>query len=191
MDVDRVRERLAAHEPVQLAETARTQASVATVLRPGPQGAEVLLIQRAEHPNDPWSGHMAFPGGRREPRDAHLLATAVRETREELGLDLGAAEHLGHVDDLQAVARGRVVDLVIRPQVFIWPGRTPSLTPNYEVAAAVWAPIAPMIAGAIDTVRPWREGTQTYRMPGYDVEGRIVWGLTYRMLRTLFTIVEG
>ncbi|NIR35111.1 MAG: NUDIX domain-containing protein [Actinobacteria bacterium] len=186
-----MRERLAAHEPERLAEQARTQASVATILREGPTGAEVLLIQRAEHPDDPWSGHMAFPGGRRDPGDVHLLDTAMRETREELGVDLAIAEHLGHVDDLQAVARGRVLDLVIRPQVFLWPGEPPPLTPNYEVAAAVWAPIAPMIAGEIDTVRPWREGTQTYRMPAYDVEGRIVWGLTYRMLRTLFAIVEG
>ncbi len=191
MDVDRVRARLAAHQPEQLAERARTQASVAAVLREGPVGAEVLLIQRAEHPDDPWSGHMAFPGGRRDPGDAHLLDTAMRETREELGLDLSGAEHLGHVDDLQAVARGRVLDLVIRPQVFVWPGDPPRLTPNYEVAATLWAPIAPMIAGDIDTVRPWKEGTQTYRMPAYDVEGRIVWGLTYRMLRTLFTVVEG
>lgn len=191
MDVNRVRRRLAAHRPEQLAERARRQASVATVLREGPRGAEVLLIQRAEHPNDPWSGHMAFPGGRREPHDEHLLATAVRETREELGLDLSDAEHLGHVDDVQAIARGQVLDLVIRPQVFVLPGAPPRLTPNYEVAATVWAPIAPMVAGEIDTVRPWREGTRTYRMPAYDVEGRIVWGLTYRMLRTLFTIVEG
>lgn len=191
MDVDRVRERLAAHEPERLAERARTQASVAAVLRDGPAGAEVLLIQRAEHPDDPWSGHMAFPGGRRDPGDESLLAAAMRETLEEVGLDLSRAEYLGHVDDLQAVARGRVLDLVIRPQIFVWSGELPSLTPNYEVAATVWAPIAPMIAGDIDTVRPWREGTQTYRMPAYDVEGRIVWGLTYRMLRTLFTIVEG
>lgn len=167
------------------------QASVAAVLREGAKGAEVLLIQRAVHPNDPWSGHMAFPGGRRDPGDDHLLATAMRETREELGLDLDLAEHLGHVDDLQAVARGRTLDLVIRPQVFIWTGDVPKLTPNYEVADTLWAPIGPMIAGEIDTVRPWTEGTQTYRLPAYDVGGRIVWGLTYRMLRTLFTVVEG
>jgi 8-oxo-dGTP pyrophosphatase MutT (NUDIX family) len=191
MEVDRVRERLAAHAPERLAERARTQASVAAVLREGPKGAEVLLIQRAEHPDDPWSGHMAFPGGRRDPGDESLLAAAMRETLEEVGLDLSRAEYLGHIDDLQAVARGRVLDLVIRPQVFVWPGDPPPLTPNYEVATTVWAPISPMIAGEIDTVRPWREGTQTYRMPAYDVEGRIVWGLTYRMLRTLFAVVEG
>jgi len=191
MDIDRVRRRLAAHEPERLAERARTQASVATILREGPRGAEVLFIQRAEHPDDPWSGHMAFPGGRREPGDQNLLATAVRETREELGLDLVSAEHLGHVDDLRAVARGRRLDLVIRPQVFVWSGSAPRLTPNHEVAATVWAPVAPMIAGQHDTVRPWKEGTQTYRMPAYDVEGRIVWGLTYRMLKTLFMVVEG
>ena len=190
--VDRVRELLQSHRPARLAEEARRQAAVAAVLREGPRGAEVLLIQRAEHPNDPWSGHMAFPGGRRDPDDPGLLETAIRETREELDLDLNRAEHLGHVDDLQAVARGRTLDLVIRPHVFSWPhSEVPPLRPNYEVADVLWTPIAPMIAGEIDTTRPWREGTTTYRMPAYDVEGRIVWGLTYRMLRTLFAVVEG
>ena len=191
MEVDRVRERLRAHRPQRLADDARRQAAVATVIREGVTGAEVLLIQRAEHPNDPWSGHMAFPGGRREPADADLRATAVRETREELALDLAGAEYLGHVDDVKAVAHGRVLDLVIRPHVFYWSGAEPALQPNYEVAAVLWAPLAPMLAGEVDTSRPWREGTVTYRLPGYDVEGRIVWGLTYRMLRTLFEIVEG
>jgi hypothetical protein len=115
----------------------------------------------------------------------------VRETREELGLDLAGADHLGHVDDLRAIARGRVLDLVIRPHVFHWGGELPPLEPNYEVASVVWAPLRPMVGGEIDTVRPYRDGKRTYDMPAYDVEGRIVWGLTYRMLRTLFSIVEG
>ena len=191
MQVDRVRERMRSHRPRRVAEEARRQAAVAAVLRDGPAGAEVLLIQRAENPADPWSGHMAFPGGRRDPVDDRLLATALRETREEIGLDLSGAEHLGHVDDLEAVARGRILDLVIRPHVFAWTGPLPDLKPNYEVATVVWAPVGPMIAGEIDTVRPWREGTATYRLPAYDVEGRIVWGLTYRMLRSLFAIMEG
>ena len=84
------------------------RAAVAAVLRPGSNGPEVLLIRRAEHPNDPWSGHMAFPGGREDPCDADLFGTAVRETLEEVALDLTTnAALLGTLDDLPAVARGK------------------------------------------------------------------------------------
>jgi 8-oxo-dGTP pyrophosphatase MutT (NUDIX family) len=190
MDIATIRRRLRDHDPQRLVDQAARQAAVAAILREGAQGAEVLLIRRADHPDDPWSGHMAFPGGRMDPGDRDLLATARRETLEEIGLDLGEAEPLGHVDDLHAVARGRRLDLAIRPYVFAI-DEAPPLVPNYEVAEAVWSPLGPMARGEVDTTRPWREGSATYAMPAYDVGGRIVWGLTYRMLRTLFAIVEG
>src|SRR4051812_3842337 len=56
------------------------RAAVAAILRDAAEGPEILFIRRAEHPQDPWSGHMAFPGGREEPGDADLLETAIRET---------------------------------------------------------------------------------------------------------------
>src|SRR5215213_2159058 len=64
------------------------QAAVALVLRGGVEGAEMLVIKRSEAERDHWSGHLALPGGRAEPSDENLLATAVRETFEEVGLDL-------------------------------------------------------------------------------------------------------
>src|SRR5262245_34151321 len=64
------------------------RAAVAAILLPRDDTFEILLIRRAERPTDLWSGHMAFPGGRRSPEDRDLLATAVRETEEEVGLDL-------------------------------------------------------------------------------------------------------
>ena len=115
-----IRERLAANDPrnpadrlwlapggaAELANEIK-RAAVATILREGLEGPEVLLIRRAENPRDPWSGHMAFPGGREAPEDRDLLATAVRETHEEVGLDLQRSAHLlGRLDALPAVARG-------------------------------------------------------------------------------------
>ncbi|MGB5283894.1 MAG: NUDIX domain-containing protein, partial [Polyangiales bacterium] len=73
--------------PRELAEHEKW-AAVAMLLREGASGPEVFFIRRAEHPRDPWSGHMAFPGGRRDAGDATLLDTAMRETREEVGVDL-------------------------------------------------------------------------------------------------------
>lgn len=160
-------------------------AAVAAVLRDAPGGAEVLLIRRAEHPEDPWSGHMAFPGGRYDSHDRDLLATAERETREEVGLDLGRdATLLGPLDPLPAVARGRRVGMTIAPFVFELTAE-PRLAPNHEVIETLWAPLEALARGhGAKTIDYVLEG-QTLTLPAWDVEGRTVWGLTYRMLQAL------
>jgi len=68
-----------------------TEAAVATIIaqRPVP---EVLVLKRKAHPDDPWSGHYAFPGGRRDEGDASLLDTCIRETYEECGVLLSARD---------------------------------------------------------------------------------------------------
>lgn len=160
-------------------------AAVAAVLRPGPGGAEVLLIRRAEHESDPWSGHMAFPGGRFDSRDAHLLATALRETLEEVGLDLErSARLLGALDPLPAVARGRRVGLTIAPFVFELADEA-LLTPNAEVVEALWAPLSALARGEGRATVEYVFDGQTLELPAWNVEGRVVWGLTYRMLESL------
>jgi 8-oxo-dGTP pyrophosphatase MutT (NUDIX family) len=162
------------------------RAAVATILRERESGPEVLLIQRAEHPLDPWSGHMAFPGGREAPSDRDLLATAVRETCEELGLDLNASGRLlGRLDNLPAIARGRRVGLTISPYVFELT-RDDALTPNIEVAEFLWTPLMPLMAGLATTTIPYELEGQRLTLPAYEVQGRMVWGLTYRMLQSLF-----
>lgn len=168
-------------------------AAVAAVLRPVSSAhgtdAEVLFIRRAEFDGDPWSGHMAFPGGRRDPQDQDLLATAVRETREEIGLDLlRAAELLGPLRPVPAVARGKRLGLSVAPFVFVL--REPSqLRLNHEVAEALWAPLGPMLNGSLATRHEYVWQGQTLQLPAYAIEGRVVWGLTYQMLQTLFALV--
>ncbi len=159
---------------------------MAIVLRDQRDGAEVLLIRRAESEGDPWSGHMAFPGGRHDPDDRDLLHTATRETLEEVGLDLTREGRLlGRLDDLPAIARGRRAGITIAPFVFAVSG-DPALRPNYEVEETLWAPLASLASGdRATTVRYDMEGTEL-SLPGWDVGGRVVWGLTYRMLRALF-----
>lgn len=160
-------------------------AAVATVLRSGPSGAEVLLIRRAEHADDPWSGHMAFPGGRFAPTDADLLETARRETFEEVGLDLGhAARLLGPLDLLPAIARGRRVGLTIAPFVFELADEF-ELRPNHEVVEALWAPLTDLARGANREIVTYVHEGQRLELPGWNVDGRVVWGLTYRMLESL------
>jgi len=172
------------------AKAAQRRAAVAIVIRETTDGPQVLLIRRAEHPGDAWSGHMAFPGGREDPEDENLLATAIRETFEELALDLRQAGRLlGQLPPLPAVARGRPVGMTIVPFVF---ELTVDAAFRYseEVVEAVWAPIDPLLQGRqLTTFDVDREGEQV-RLPAHDVEGRIVWGLTYRMLDSLFDLLR-
>src|SRR3989442_10873051 len=80
-------------------------------------GLEALFIRRAQRADDPWSGQVALPGGRRDAGDADLFATAVRETREETGIDLAGAERLGRLDDLYP-RTPTLPPVVVRPFVF-------------------------------------------------------------------------
>jgi 8-oxo-dGTP pyrophosphatase MutT (NUDIX family) len=133
---------------------------------------------------------MAFPGGRKDEGDPDLLATAQRETREEIALDLARdAELLGRLDDLPAVARGRLTGMVIAPFVFELKGPA-SLRPNHEVAEVVWAALGPMMRGEWATTIPYELDGQTLRLPAHAVDGRIVWGLTYKMLDALFALLR-
>jgi len=115
-------------------------AAVALILLEGPRGLETLLIRRAERADDPWSGQVALPGGRYDPADADLLVTAIRETREETGVDLSAAERLGVLDDLYP-RTPTLPAVVVRPFVFALASR-PTLVPGVEAARVFWLPLA-------------------------------------------------
>jgi 8-oxo-dGTP pyrophosphatase MutT (NUDIX family) len=129
---------------------------------------------------------MAFPGGRHDPDDPDLLHTAIRETKEEVGLDLGELGRLiGRLDDLPAIARGRRAGITIAPFVFALSG-DPTLCPNYEVEEALWVPLASLASGDRATTVRYRMDDAELELPGWDVGGRVVWGLTYRMLGALF-----
>jgi 8-oxo-dGTP pyrophosphatase MutT (NUDIX family) len=179
------------HSPRQVAGGA-ARAAVALVFReasPGP-GLELLFIRRAEYESDPWSGHIGFPGGRGEPADASPEATAVRETREETGLDLSHdGERLGALDDVQAVARGRPVDLVIAPRVFRLRRRLDG-APSHEVESLHWLSLERLRADdARSTLQYPHEGA-VLELPCLRLAGLVIWGLTYRMLQSLLGILE-
>jgi 8-oxo-dGTP pyrophosphatase MutT (NUDIX family) len=158
-------------------------AAVAAIVRTGEQGAELLLIRRAERRGDPWSGDMAFPGGRLGAADQDAFAAALRETREEIGLELGGASLLGRLSDVPTRAPDRLRPMIIAPFVFELPAAPPlSLSLSREVAEVIWVPL--------DFFRdPRNRSTLTWKrffvLPCYRRDGRVIWGLTLGMLDEL------
>ena len=163
------------------------RAAIALVLRLGAlREPELLMIKRAEMERDPWSGHVACPGGREEPGDADLSHTAMRETLEETGIDLTRVGRLlGTLDDISP--RTPVLPpMLIRPFVAAVPS-TVEIIQSEEVAAAFWVPLA-----ALRETSGWGKGTvrvggvprevETFRHGEY-----LVWGLTERVLRQLIS----
>ena len=202
IQLDAVARRLKTHQRQQFAPGPATrQAAVSIILRNVGVGdhpqlpqlteqTEVLFIKRADKPGDPWSGHMAFPGGHLEPSDQDLAAAAARETQEEIGLDLGAhARYLGAVDQQRANPKGRELDMLIEPHVYALE-HTPELDLNYEVADVAWANLGTLMLNSLhDTeVKPMAGTPTTFN--GYRLsQGYFVWGLTYRMLKAFFAVI--
>ena len=182
---DDVRGALGSRAPVRVAAEVGRRAAVALVLRDGPAGVELLFIRRADHPEDPWSGQMAFPGGRSEPGDTDLLATAVRETEEEIGVDLSReADYLGPLDEVRAMARLRPVDLAIAPFAFRLRGAV-TFRPNDEVRSIHWIPLDELMRGDRRSVMDYSYQGSTLQFPCLRVEDVVIWGLTYRMFMGL------
>jgi 8-oxo-dGTP pyrophosphatase MutT (NUDIX family) len=149
---------------------------------------EVLFIERAQREGDPWSGHMACPGGRIDPGDESERAAAERETLEEVGIDLRGAEVLGRLDDMRGHPAAGRRPLVISAFVYE-AGADARLALNHEVRAAFWFPLADLHHPERQVEYPRRWAGR--RFPGILVgepDRHIVWGLTYRFLEHFFEI---
>lgn len=180
---------LAGHDPRRV-ETSGPRAAVALVLRDGAGGRpELLFIRRARDERDPWSGHMGFPGGRAEPFDASAEATAIRETREETGIDLTGAPVLGRLGAIRAIAKGRILPMTITPFIFHLVEDQP-ITLSPEAVDAFWFPLDSAARGEIDDRYEYRLGPVPWHLPCWRWEGRTVWGLTHQMLNGLLEVVR-
>jgi 8-oxo-dGTP pyrophosphatase MutT (NUDIX family) len=185
-----LRASLSARQPVEAPEEVGVRkAAVALIFRLGAEGSpELLFIKRAEYPGDPWSGQIAFPGGREETGDASLQATAARETREETGIDLAREGMvIGVLDDLRP-RTVRLPAVVVRPYVAVLE-RSEPLDLSPEVALAFWIPF-----GTLAHKDSWREDTVFAR--GVQINARVfrhedhvIWGMTERILAQLLELI--
>lgn len=157
------------------------RAAVALLLARSEIGYQILFIERSTHPGDPWSGNIAFPGGKVEPDDRDARHAAERETMEELAIDLAGAEYLGRLSDYDGA------HLPVMLSCFVY-GVAPSLRcePSDEVKDAFWMPV-------VDLVDPERHGIHQFTFSGDRFESPcirlpyedkpVLWGLTYRLLQ--------
>jgi len=182
-----VRRALRDHRP-QVADAPDARpAAVALVLLEGRQGLEILLIRRAERADDPWSGHIALPGGRYDGGDRDLEATAIRETREETGVDLSGAERLGVLDDLYPRTPA-LPPVVVRPFVFALARRSP-LVPSDEVQRAFWLPLVRLSEPGVRREVTLTLGGAARVLPAYVVDDEMIWGMTERILTPFVDLV--
>ncbi|HEX6051850.1 MAG TPA: CoA pyrophosphatase [Gemmatimonadaceae bacterium] len=166
------------------------RAAVAVVFRHiGDDVLELLLIKRSERVGDPWSGHVALPGGRHEPGDATLQDTAVRETLEETGIDIARdGVVLGMLDELRP--RTPVLPpIIVTPFVAVVPAGV-AIVASDEVADAFWVPLASLADPSIAVESEVTSRGTTWRVPTYQLGVHVVWGMTERILRNLLSLIE-
>lgn len=161
------------------------EAAVSVVLRRAPE-IELLLIRRAERAGDPWSGHMAFPGGTRQSADPDLLATAYRETEEETGVPLARIGTLLGALEPVAPRTPRLPPILIAPFVVAVPPDTSAIPDEREVADTLWIPM--------DFLRDERNAQELLldmddvrrSFPSVRYGEHVIWGLTHRIMEQFF-----
>jgi 8-oxo-dGTP pyrophosphatase MutT (NUDIX family) len=177
---------LGARSPLQSEDPSRRPAAVALICARDPDA--ILIIRRAERIGDPWSGQMGLPGGRASVDDTDLMATAIRETHEEVGIELDPMDCVATLDDLvpQTVLLPRIR---VRPFVFLL-DRHREVLPNDEVAGAWWVSIDSLLAEGIYGVYEVRPGDLVMSRPGYRLHDGVIWGMTERILTPFFELLR-
>ena len=161
------------------------------ILRERQDEAEILMIKRAEHQGDPWSGHMAFPGGRMEPEDRHGLDVAMRETREEIGLSLSDGEPcIGRLSELMTHFQLKRRPMIVSPYLFRLE-RQVEFELNHEVAEVIWVPLSFLCDRDNREIMHWQRGNVPIPLPCYYYRGRRIWGLSLMMLDELLDLLPG
>lgn len=176
--------RIAQHHPQCDAYPATIKAAVALILRDGCEGAEVLMMQRATHPGDPWSGQMGFPGGKIEVSDASLRAAAIRETQEEVAVGLAASDYIGQLDDTYSIRQKNQYHAQLSSFVFKLSHPVDPVG-NHEVADLVWMPLAYCHQRERLCHFNYRSGNADFRMAGIrlnESKQQTVWGVSLRVL---------
>ena len=166
------------------------RAAVAIMVREGLDATEMLMIRRATREGDPWSGHMGFPGGRRDPGDPCNFSCALRETEEEIGVDLGQwGTRLGELSDVNTGWRADRPEMLVTPFVFRV-AELPELTPNHEVDDVVWVPLHFLMDHRNREPLAWEWKGQKMETDSYLYDSYRIWGLSLMMIDEMIGILN-
>lgn len=166
------------------------RSAVAIIIRESTDGLETLMIKRAEREGDPWSGHMAFPGGLSDHRDRNNLHTARRETLEEIGLSTEQhTQCLGRLSDVLARRHRGKKPMVVTPYLFTI-DEVPNLRLNHEVADVLWVPLRFLADRSNRETMQWQMRRMNWTLPCYFFQQQKIWGLSLMMLDELLTMLE-
>jgi 8-oxo-dGTP pyrophosphatase MutT (NUDIX family) len=151
------------------------------MLRERDLGLELLVIRRADNELDPWSGHMALPGGGRESGDESVYDTARRETLEEIGVDLDEGRFLGRLDD---VGPRTMPGQLVVSTVVVAIDAEPGYLDTREVVEAFWVPVDRLVDEEVEIPDfPGSWPAFTYK------DHYVIWGLTHRILTQLWRLI--
>ena len=166
------------------------RAAVAIMVREGQEATELLMIRRATREGDPWSGHMGFPGGRRDPEDRSNFYCALRETEEELGVDLSRwGAPLGELSDVNTGWRKDRPEMLVTPFIFSV-SELPELTPNDEVDDVVWVPLHFLMAKGNREPLEWEWKGQKMETDSYLYDCYRIWGLSLMMIDEMMGLLR-
>ncbi len=179
---------LESKQVINLSLTLTHHACVALILRGSSwENLELGYIQRAHSPTDRWSGQLAFPGGRREETDPTDLAAALRETLEEVGIDLQTSELLGRIDDIQAQKAGAFLDFYIRPFIFFIERPVTPLLDHSEVDDFFWILVKDLVSAERQTTYRVLRDNSSQELPAVNLDRPTpLWGLSYMITMNLF-----
>ena len=167
------------------------RAAVAISLRSGVSGPEILMIQRAVREGDPWSGHMGFPGGRKDTSDVTDVACAKRETREEISFDLDThGELVCQLSDVNTGWRADRPEMLVAPFIFKVDS-TPPFELNHEVDDTLWIPLNFLLDDANRGRHQWDWRGEVLESDAFTYDGRLIWGLSLMMIDELLEIIGG
>ena len=155
-------------------------AAVVLLLKPSGGDFDLLLVKRVENPSDTWSGQMALPGGKREPKDLSLRDTIVRETLEETGVSLAKCKFLGVLDAVRSEPKP---DFKILPFVVLQLEEQ-KIKLNHELAGSFWVPLHELSNNNGTT----KYGSKDY--PAYVLKVNVIWGITYQLTNELVNLLE-
>lgn len=164
-----------------VAQTEDADAAVALLLKTMNDDFDILVVKRVNSPRDPWSGQMALPGGKREPKDASLRYTVIRETLEETGINL--EDRCRFLGTIRTQCSNHKSEMTILPFVILLEHDPPIRLNENELEKFAWIPLKELAK---------HRGTARFSFgesPAYVIDDYVIWGLTYRIIEELLHII--